>query len=62
MNEQPRVFTVREAAVELRLSEAYVYDLVARGDLPTIKNVGRRKLISRKALEAFIDGEQGSAA
>lgn len=58
----PRVYTVPEAAKELRLSDAYVYDLVARGDLPTIKNVGRRKLISRKALEAFIDGEHGSAA
>ena len=59
---EPRVYTVPEAARELRLSDAYVYDLVAQGVLPTIKNVGRRKLISRNALERFIEGEQGSAA
>lgn len=58
----PRVYTVPEVAEELRLSPAYVYDLVAQGLLPTIKNVGRRKLISRIALERFIEGEQGSAA
>jgi excisionase family DNA binding protein len=44
------LLTVGEAAQVLRLSRAYTYELVARGDLPVVR-FGRRVLIPRDALK-----------
>lgn len=47
-------FNVGEAAELLGVSRAFAYELVARGELPAIR-LGRRILIPRHALAAFVD-------
>ena len=46
-------FTVDEVAALLGLSRSAVYDCIARGELPA-KRLGRRVLVVRAALEAFL--------
>jgi excisionase family DNA binding protein len=45
--------TVREAAVYSRLSRAFLYNAMERGDLVYVK-VGRRRLIPKRALLEFL--------
>jgi excisionase family DNA binding protein len=49
------VFTVEEAAYLLNISRALAYDLVARGDLPSIR-LGRRIAVPRRQLEMLLEG------
>lgn len=46
--------SITEAAALLGISRGLAYELVARGDLPSIR-LGRRILIPRHALERFLD-------
>ena len=48
------VYSVSEAAALLGISRAFAYELVARGELPVIC-LGRRRLVPKVALLAFID-------
>lgn len=45
--------TVEEAARELNIGRTYAYELCRTGELPTLK-IGRRVLVPRAGLEAFI--------
>jgi excisionase family DNA binding protein len=54
MDTDATVLTVPEAAKVLRLSRAFAYQLVAEGELPSLR-LGRRVLIPRAALEQFIE-------
>ena len=45
--------TVGEAAKLLRLSRAFTYELVARGDLPSVR-FGRRIVVPRSAIERMV--------
>lgn len=47
------LFSVEEAAMMLSIHRSTVYDLVANGSLASLK-IGRRRLISRHAMEQFI--------
>jgi excisionase family DNA binding protein len=49
------VFTVEEAAYLLNISRALAYDLVARGEIPSIR-LGRRIAIPRHQLETLLEG------
>jgi excisionase family DNA binding protein len=51
----PLALDVREAAETLGLSHSKVYQLIASGEIYH-RRVGKRILIPRKALEAFVDG------
>jgi excisionase family DNA binding protein len=53
MDEQP-VLTVSEAARLLRLSRAFTYELVASGEIPSVR-FGRRIMIPRAAIERILD-------
>ncbi len=46
--------TVEEAARLLGISRALGYELVARGELPSIR-LGRRIVVPRRALEALLE-------
>ena len=48
------VFTVEEAAYLLNISRALAYDLVARGEIPSIR-LGRRIAVPRKQLEILLE-------
>jgi excisionase family DNA binding protein len=52
--QEPQLLTVTETAKLLRVSRAFAYELVTRGDLPAIR-LGRRIVIPRKALERRLD-------
>jgi excisionase family DNA binding protein len=47
------LLTVPEAARLLRVSRAFAYELIARGELPVLR-LGRRVLVPREALEQHI--------
>jgi excisionase family DNA binding protein len=54
MEEQRLTLTVGEVAKLLRLSRAFTYDLVARGELPSVR-LGRRIVIPRIATERILN-------
>jgi len=54
----PLLLTVPEAATLLRISRNLCYELVAQGRLPHIR-LGRRILIPRHGLEAWIEHDAG---
>jgi excisionase family DNA binding protein len=54
MNEPRLTLTVGEAARLLRLSRAFTYELVAQGDLPSLR-FGRRVVIPRIAIERILN-------
>ncbi|MDV7137174.1 helix-turn-helix domain-containing protein [Williamsia muralis] len=50
----PRLHTVEETAELLHISRAHVFTLVNRGELTSVK-VGRRRLISERAITEYVD-------
>jgi excisionase family DNA binding protein len=52
--DDPLVYTVPEAAQLLRISRAFAYELVARGELPVIR-LGRRVVVPKVRLLALIE-------
>ena len=55
MNER-KTLTVVEAAKILGIGRNTAYELARQGKLPGALRLGRRVLVSRKALEAFLEG------
>ena len=56
---QPETMKVEEAARILSLSRAYAYTLARQGKLPGARKLGNRIVVSRRALEAFLEaGDQ----
>ncbi len=49
------VFSVEEAAYLLNISRALAYELVTRGEIPSIR-LGRRIAIPKRQLEALLEG------
>ena len=47
--------TVEEVAATLGISRAFAYEVVRRGEIPSIR-IGRRVLVPRAALERLLDG------
>jgi excisionase family DNA binding protein len=50
----PLTLSVSEAAGLLGISRAFAYELVARGDLPSLR-LGRRVVVPRRALEQLLE-------
>jgi excisionase family DNA binding protein len=53
------VLTVSEAASVLRLSRAFTYELVARGQLPSVR-FGRRIMIPRAGTQRILDDSRAT--
>ena len=53
-DEERMTLSIEEAAMRLGISRALAYELVRRGELPRLR-LGRRIVIPRKALEAFVE-------
>jgi excisionase family DNA binding protein len=49
--------TVPEAAEILGCSKTHLYALVARGEIPTVPHMGRRRLIPRTAIDRLLEPE-----
>ncbi len=58
MTEQTEVATIKiaEAARYLGISRQTAYDLANQGKLPGARRLGRRFVVSRKALEKYLEG------
>lgn len=53
--QSPRLaYTVEEAGEELSLSRSRIYELIASGDLASVK-IGRSRRIRHEALVAYLD-------
>ena len=50
----PLLMTVEEAANLLRLGRTTTYELVMRGEIPSVK-IGRRRLVVRSGLSHYVD-------
>ncbi|HUF32984.1 MAG TPA: helix-turn-helix domain-containing protein [Acidimicrobiales bacterium] len=53
--------TVDEAARLLGISRAFAYDLVRRGEIPSIR-LGRRLIIPRRCLDDLLRAERSDTA
>jgi len=53
---EPATLKIPEAAKLLGIGRQTAYELVARGQLPGAHRLGRRIVVSRKALLDFLDG------
>lgn len=49
-----RTLTIPEAAIELRISRAYAYQLAREGTLPVV-HFGRRVVVPARALDALLE-------
>lgn len=56
---EPATMKIEEAARLLGVGRQTAYDLANRGELPGALRLGRRWVISRKALEAWLEGKAG---
>ena len=54
MDQARLTLTVEEAAALLGISRALAYELVGRGELPSLR-LGRRLVVPRKALNELLD-------
>ena len=55
--EGPATVSVTEAANMLGIGRQTAYDLVAQGKLPGALRLGRRIVVSKKALERFLEAD-----
>jgi excisionase family DNA binding protein len=55
MERERLTMTVEEAGAALGISRALAYELVAQGEIPSLR-LGRRIVVPRRALEAMVDG------
>lgn len=56
----PLVMTVRELSGALGISLGGMYDAIKRHEVPGVIVIGRRIVISRRAVEAWINGGVGN--
>jgi excisionase family DNA binding protein len=54
------VLTVTEVAAALGISRAHAYELVARGELPSLR-LGRRIVVPRRELNLLLNGDTGGS-
>jgi excisionase family DNA binding protein len=61
MDRNRLTLTVPEAAGALGISRALAYELVARGELPSLR-LGRRIVVPRQALERLVGDADATSA
>ena len=54
------LLTPREAAVTLGIGRTHIYDLIARGVIPSVR-IGRSVRVPADALREWIAGEMGAS-
>lgn len=57
-----QTLTVDEAATYLGISRWLAFELVKRGELPTVRIGQRRLVVPRAALDRMLEGAQGAGA
>jgi len=59
-NEVAATMSVTQAAKLLGIGRQTAYDLAAQGKLPGARRLGRRIIVSKRALERFLESSGGS--
>ena len=59
MKTELATLTIEEAAKVLGIARQTAYDLAARGGLPGARRLGKRWIMCRKMLNAWLDGNRG---
>jgi len=54
--QEKQTFTVEEAAKILGVGRQTAYDLARKGELPGVRRLGRRFIVSKTELEAYLQG------
>ena len=54
--QEKQTFTVEEAAKILGVGRQTAYDLARKGELPGVRRLGRRFIVSKTELEAYVQG------
>ncbi|WPR66436.1 helix-turn-helix domain-containing protein [Glutamicibacter protophormiae] len=57
-----KTYSIPQAAVILGIGSSRAYELARSGELPGVRNLGGKFLVSRKELDAFLDGEPASGS
>ena len=57
---EPLTIKVEEAAALLGIGRQTAYDLAAQGKLPGALRLGRRIVVSKKALDRFLESPDGN--
>ncbi len=55
-------YTVEETAKLLGIGRSLAYELAVSGELPGCRRLGRRYLVSKKALHQFLEGQESWVA
>ena len=55
--QEKQTFTVEEAAKILGVGRQTAYDLARKGELPGVRRLGRRVIVSKTELEAYLSGK-----
>ncbi len=55
--QEKQTFTVEEAAKILGVGRQTAYDLARKGELPGVRRLGRRFIVSKTELEAYLSGK-----
>lgn len=60
MNTERKTYSVPQAAAILGIGKGTAYEWARSGDLPGVLKIGQRFLVSRRVLDAYVNGEQGA--
>lgn len=52
-----KTYSIPQAAAILGIGKGTAYELARSGELPGVLHIGNRMLISRKVLDAYVNGE-----
>lgn len=53
------VYSIREAADLLGISQSYVYELVRKGTIPSLE-LGKKRVIPKVKFNQWVNGEKGA--
>ena len=60
MNTERKTYSVPQAAAILGIGKGTAYEWARSGDLPGVLKIGQRFLVSRRVLDAYVNGEQSA--
>lgn len=56
-NTEKRTYSIPESARLIGIGKARAYEMARSGEMPGVLKVGNRYLVSRKVLDAWVNGE-----
>lgn len=57
-----KTYSIPQAATILGIGQTRAYSLAKSGELPGVRNLGGKFLVSKKELDAFVDGDSSETS